>query len=529
MPFAQVHYPFENKEWFETHYPADFITEYVGQTRGWFNTLIMMATGVFEGTLLEGKPPFKNCICHGVVLDSETGLKYSKRLKNYKNPLEVIEQFGADALRWLMMDSPVMRGHDLSVDPEGKFIRDVVRLHIKPIWNAYNFFTLYANADGVKAEFDTSSENLMDKYILAKCREAVEQIEQGLNAYDTPKACAAISNFFEVLNNWYIRRNKDRFWNESNDSTDQAAYNTLYSVLITMCKAGAPLLPYSMEEIYGGLAGDSVHLTDFPKAKALPEDDRLIDNMDFTRNICTTGLAIRSKNNIRVRQPLSKATIYFNPELQISLFENLISEELNVKEVIYSFALTEHAESKLKINFPELGKRLKKEGKETKMKEIIGASKKSEWKEAQIENDVSNLQSTFSHIEIAGEILSEYNQEFQLLLTPKNSENAQAISTNDALVVLDLTLTPELKAEGIARDFVRMVQEARKTADLQVSNRIALQVNATGETAQAIDANKAYIMEQVLATELQMCKVETTHSFEQELDGAMVAFGFKVA
>lgn len=524
MPFAQVHYPFENKEWFETHFPADFITEYVGQTRGWFNTLIILATALFDC------PPFKNCICHGVVLDSETGLKYSKRLKNYKNPLEVIDQYGADALRWLMMDSPVMRGADLMVDPEGKFIRDVVRLHIKPIWNAYNFFTLYANADGVKAEFDTSSENLMDRYILAKCREAVEKIEVGLDAYDTPTACGAVSDFFEVLNNWYIRRNKERFWNESSDEVDQAAFNTLYTVLVTMCKAAAPLLPMTLEEVYTGLTGgDSVHLQDFPKVEGLPEDADLIADMDFTRDICTTGLSIRSKNNIRVRQPLSKATVYFDPELQVSLFQELISEELNVEEVIYSSALTEHADSKLQINFPELGKRLKKEGKEAKMKEIIVASKKSEWKEVHVETDISNLETTFSHIEIAGEILSEFNLEYQLLLTPKNDKNAQAISTNDALVVLDLNITPELAKEGLARDFVRMVQEARKKADLHVSNRIALTVQTQGKIAGAIEANKPYIAEQVLATSLELGEVSSTHRFEQELEGEKIVFGFSIA
>jgi len=169
MPFAQVHYPFENKDWFEEHFPADFITEYVGQTRGWFNTLIMLSTALFD------KIPFKNCICHGVVLDAETGLKYSKRLKNYKDPMEVINQFGTDALRWLMIASPVMRGQDLMVDPDGKFIRDVVRLAIKPIWNAYNFFTLYANADGIVAsdKWLVASEDVMDKYILAKMNQEV--------------------------------------------------------------------------------------------------------------------------------------------------------------------------------------------------------------------------------------------------------------------------------------------------------------------------------------------------------------------
>ena len=168
----------------------------------------MLATALFD------KPPFKNCICHGVVLDAETGLKYSKRLKNYKDPKEVIDQFGADALRWLMLASPVMRGQRTMVDPEGKFIRDVVRLAIKPIWNAYNFFCLYANADGVKAKFATDSKDIMDRYILAKCTQAVETVEKALDAYDTPTATRSRQQFFEALNNWYIRRSKERFWSE---------------------------------------------------------------------------------------------------------------------------------------------------------------------------------------------------------------------------------------------------------------------------------------------------------------------------
>lgn len=516
MPFAQVHYPFENKEWFDTHFPADFITEYVGQTRGWFNTLIILATALFD------KPPFKNCICHGVVLDSETGLKYSKRLKNYKNPLEVIDQYGADALRWLMMDSPVMRGHDLSVDPEGKFIRDVVRLHIKPIWNAYNFFTLYANADGVKAEFDTSSDNLMDRYILAKCREAVEQIESGLDAYDTPSACAAVSDFFEVFNNWYIRRNKERFWNESNTETDGAAYNTLYSVLVTMCKAAAPLLPLTLEEIYRGLTGcDSVHLQDFPDAASLPEAKKLITDMDFIRSICNTALSVRSKENVRVRQPLESLKIIADLEKLKSLlnydewsdYMDIIRDETNVRIVGSSGDpndLTRMAEKTLKLNNQILGKRLP-----AKMKQIIPASKQGKWEMKD------------GDLIIEGETLLP--EEYDLQLTPKQGvTGAAALSTNDALVVLDLNITPELAAEGLARDFVRMVQEARKNADLHVSNRIALTVQAEGKVAEALQANKPYISEQVLATSLELGEVSATHRFEQELNGEAVIFGFSV-
>ncbi|MFO0109764.1 MAG: isoleucine--tRNA ligase, partial [Alphaproteobacteria bacterium] len=366
MPFAQLHYPFENKERFERAFPADFITEYIAQTRGWFYTLQVLSAALF------GKAPFKNCICHGVVIDEETGLKYSKRLKNYKDPKEVMHHYGADALRWMMLASPVMRGADLAVDPDGKFIRDVVRLHIKPIWNAYNFFTLYANADGVKAQMvtgDTSSPatHLLDRYILAKCRAAVERVRASLDAYDTPGACEAISGFFEVLNNWYIRRSKERFWAEikvtdpSSPSYDgfavaskQAAYDTLFTVLNVMMRAAAPLLPFTAEAVYRGLnftphqttmsfdspsggelskprsplegepasarAGGgiiSVHLQDFPEMEALQDAQALITQMDWVQDVCNAASAIRNKQNIRNRQPLRSLKIVgYNPVLE---------------------------------------------------------------------------------------------------------------------------------------------------------------------------------------------------------------------
>ncbi len=262
MPFAQVHYPFENKDWFEHHFPADFIVEYQAQTRGWFYTLMVLGTALFD------KPPFKNCICHGVVLDDK-GQKLSKRLNNYADPNEIFDKFGADALRWFMLSSPVMRGGEMHIDKEGKFIRDVVRLAIKPIWNAYNFFCLYANADGIKAKLAADSTDVMDRYILAKCKQAVEAIGKAFDNYDTPAATDAVSQFFEALNNWYIRRNKERFWKTEHDADKQSAYDTLYTVLTTMCRAAAPLLPLTCEEIYKGLTGErSVHLTDFPSLRA---------------------------------------------------------------------------------------------------------------------------------------------------------------------------------------------------------------------------------------------------------------------
>ena len=561
MPFAQVHYMGEEtkdpavKKWFEEHFPADFITEYVGQTRGWFNTLIMLSTAIFD------KIPFKNCICHGVVLDAETGLKYSKRLKNYKDPMEVIDQFGADALRWLMIASPVMRGQDLMVDPDGKFIRDVVRLAIKPIWNAYNFFTLYANADGVKASscelrsnstgsqqvgrdpvqpYDSQDDrNIMDRYILAKCAQAVAQIETAMNAYDTPSACEAVLQFFDALNNWYIRRNKERFWKSEHDGDKQAAYDTLYTVLTTMCRAAAPLLPLTCEEIYRGLTGEgSVHLTQFPdchpalvagseKKDQIPQqvrydtsaDNELIAQMDFAQDICNTALSIRNKLNIRVRQPLSSFIlskiglvskhVMGSSEISVACWheiDKIIKSEVNVKHIVLA-NVSSYATLKLQINSAVLGKRLP-----AQMKQILPASNKDEWK--QLEN---------GEVEICGEVLlpSEYN----LLLEPKPeyANRAQALSTNDALVILDTTITPELEAEGLARDIVRMVQQARKDADLNVSDKIRLHISANDKISAAISAHQAYILEQVLGQEMLANPPQNpVFTAKNELDGGEV-------
>jgi isoleucyl-tRNA synthetase/very-short-patch-repair endonuclease len=587
MPFAQVHYPFENKEWFETHFPADFITEYVGQTRGWFNTLIILATALFD------KAPFKNCICHGIILDDhrdEQGKpaprKLSKSLKNYPDPLGVFDQYGADALRWFMLSSAVMTGQNLQIDAEGKFIRDVVRLHIKPIWNAYNFFTLYANADGVKAELDTTSENLMDRYILAKCREAVVAIDAGLTAYDTPAAYAAVSSFFEVLNNWYIRRNKDRFWNEDGATTDQAAYNTLYTVLVTMCQAAAPLLPMTLEAVYQGLVGHcdsppacgggkggvslqdknssaltpppqpspasgrgsySVHLCDFPDVsgfhgyEGISKDGSVmpVSNMDRVRAICNASLSVRNRENVRIRQPLSKLIIYnaFDSDSSnwAALSNNdsypaIIQDELNVKMVEFSSALNDVAKKNLIINARIVGKRL---GQKTK--DIIAASKKGEWEVLEYDEAYHFP----SKARVGEELLfNSYNTdedgnvqyEFEIKLEPKAGiKGAVALSTNDALVVLDLEIMPELELEGYSRDFIRMVQQARKDSALQVSDRIELLYQATGKIGAAIQTHSADIASQVLATALAAGDATTLpHHFTQELEGESVVFGFRV-
>ncbi len=275
MPFAQAHYPFDNKNWFENNFPADFITEYLAQTRGWFYTLMVLSTALFN------KPPFKNVICHGTILD-ENSQKLSKRLKNYADPLEIFAQYGSDAMRFYMISQPVMKGQELKIDKEGKAIKETLRLAIKPLINAYNFFCLYANSDGIKAHRIEPQEiknkgikieiikgqevveqsfeqnppkNIIDRYILAKLKLAIAEIDFAMQNYDTPAACGQFIAFFEVLNNWYIRRSRQRFWKSELDQDKIAAYNTLYTVLLSICEASAPLLPFTTEKVWQGLIG----------------------------------------------------------------------------------------------------------------------------------------------------------------------------------------------------------------------------------------------------------------------------------
>jgi isoleucyl-tRNA synthetase len=517
MPYGQAHYPFENKEWFESHFPADFIVEYSAQTRGWFYTLMVLSTALFD------RPPFLNCICHGVILDS-TGQKLSKRLNNYADPLELFEQYGADALRVTMLSSTVVKGQELLIDKDGKMVFDTLRLFIKPIWNSYHFFTLYANADKITASLDFSSTNVLDCYILSKLKIIVSGIEAALDNFDTMAAFNSIAAFFEVLNNWYIRRSRNRFWKSQQDQDKREAYNTLYSCLEVMCRAMSSLMPLIAEEIYLGLTGGerSVHLTDFPKLDSIKTDHDLVQTMDQILDICSSALFIRNSQNVRIRQPLSNLTIITsekytsstskiarktsgspaqpiligehkripkfdvaNLEVQevykLSEFEELIKDEVNVKSIAYSNNLDEYASLKLSLNFPVIGKRLP-----SKVKDIISASKQGLW-EAQGDS-----------LLIAGESLSA--EEFSIILDPKDPNQSKALSSNKGIVILDLNITKELYEEGIARDLVRAIQQARKDAGFDISDKVVLEVRANNAEIESIIKNHAnFINEQTLS------------------------------
>jgi isoleucyl-tRNA synthetase len=489
MPYAQVHYPFENTDWFEKNFPADFIVEYLAQTRGWFYTLLVLSTALFD------KPPFLNCECHGVLLGND-GQKLSKRLKNYPDPIGVFNELGSDALRWFMASSPVIRGQELVMDKDAKGIKDALRLAIKPIWNAYNFFTLYANADGIEAKFDLSSTYVLDRYILSKCFAVIADVKKGLEIYDSIAACRALESFFETLNNWYIRRSRERFWKTDRDQDKISAYNTLYSVLITICKASAPLMPLTLEEIYLGLtrSRNSVHLEMFPEFE-YKVDYGLIKQMERVRDACTAALSLRNNAAIRVRQPLQKVTFIgvSNDSFDEGL-KQLVLDEINVKEWVNldESRINEFANYKLQINFPILGKRLP-----NKVKDIIAAQKQNLWK----------LSDTV--VEIAGEMLLE--GEYTILVEPKSDfiNSIAPLASNDSLVLLDINVTEELKLEGVARDIVRGIQQARKDANLDITDKIEVSIDQNDLIIKsAVSKWQQYITSQTLA--LKISDLSTT-------------------
>ncbi len=493
MPFAQVHYPFENKEWFEDHFPADFIVEYINQTRGWFYTLHVLAGALFD------KPAFQNVICHGVLL-AQDGTKLSKRLRNYTEPSEIFDKQGADALRWYFMSSNIVRGGNTRISDAG--IDDVVRQVLIPIWNAYSFFTLYANVDGHTATTRTDSSHVLDRYILAKTRELLIDVTERLDAYDLPGAAAEIQKFIDALNNWYIRRSRDRFW--APNSNDQAAasaksdaYDTLFTTLTILCQVAAPLLPLVSEEIFGGLTkGMSVHLSDWPNVDDLPSDPALVAAMDRLREVASTGLRLREDANRRVRLPLPNITIAGSGAEDLEPLVWLLMDELNVKNVTLTAEIGDHASFVLKPDGKVLGPRLGRD-----VQDVFGAAKRGDWKRL---DDGS--------ISVGSHILTD--SEYELGLVAEEGQAAAALRSNEAVIVLDTQTTPQLELEGLARDLIRHLQQLRKDAGLEVTDRIEAQV-AGDDAAEILAAHAQDIAAATLANSVVVVTVvATTHRAE---------------
>ncbi len=505
MPYAQLHYPFENVEFFEKHNPADFIVEYIAQTRGWFYTMHVLSVALFD------KPAFSNVICHGVVLDSE-GQKLSKKLRNYPDPLEIFEELGSDALRWYLMSSPILRGLDLRIDKDGSDVQEVIRQVLNPIWSSYRVFTLYANADDYQATWRTDSTNLLDRYILAKSHDLVVKTTEQLDAYDLAGASETVQAFLDALTNWYIRRSRERFWNTDPSAepgaVDADALDTLYTVLLTLAKVSGPLLPFLAEEIWTGLTEDSsVHLQDWPDPADLPADPDLVLRMDRLRDAASAALSLRDERGLRIRLPLAKATIAGADAALIEPFADLLADEINVKALEITDEVEAYGSFRLQPNGRVLGPKLGPD-----VQTVIKAAKAGQWE--------SNEDGS---VTVAGHTLEP--AEFELALLPLDGVAAAALPGNSAVVVLDTEITPELESEGFARDLVRLVQQERKDRDLDVTDRIDLSVGLSDALATRLSSHFDWIKSQVLATDLS---VKSDLATEGHIGDEKITFDFTI-
>ncbi|MBN9152828.1 MAG: isoleucine--tRNA ligase [Microbacterium sp.] len=468
MPYAQVHYPFENREWFETHSPADFIVEYIGQTRGWFYLMHVLSTALFD------RPAFTGVSCHGIVLGSD-GQKMSKSLRNYPDVSEVFDRDGSDAMRWFLMSSSVLRGGNLVVTEEG--IRAGVREFLLPLWNAWYFFTTYANAAtaggaaepdaGYTARWRTDSTNVLDRYILSLTGDLVRNVAADLEGLDSTTAAERLRDFAEALTNWYIRRSRDRFWVGivPGDESTTEAFDTLYTVLETVTRVAAPLIPLVSERVWQGLTGGrSVHLTDWPDAAAFPAAADIRTAMDAVREVSSVANALRKREGKRVRLPLARLTVVRAQAADLAQFENILRDELNVKSVelveldggaATSYGITHRLSVNARAAGPRLGKQVQ---------QVIQAAKAGDWTEQD------------GQVVAGGIPLVPGEYDLALETTGRPEGEALALLSDGGFVLLDTTTTPELEAEGLARDVIRAVQDTRKAAGFDVSDRIRLQL-----------------------------------------------------
>ena len=467
MPFASLHYPFENADKFEATFPADYIIEGQDQTRGWFYSLMVLATALFD------KPAFKTVSVNGMVVD-DNKKKMSKSLGNFVNPEEQIEKYGADAVRLFILGSNFLKAEPVGIDIEGKVFTESTKTILTPLWNAYHFFTLYANAGNIVARNSVSPENALDKYILAELNELISIVGTALNEYKPDVAIKEFVRFLDVLNNWYIRRGRARFWDE-----DQDAFDTLYFVLTNLCRALAPFAPFISDYIYKNLTGaESVHLEKFPSAESY--DKKIVDDMRRVQAVVSVGKQLREQYKLRNRLPLSKLTI---AGVDLEEYANIIKDELNVKTVEFTSEISSVANSFVYLITPKIGARLG-----GALKEIIPAVKRGEF---EISGDTMKVGSYTLNAD-----------EFENRLTVKEGVTGAALPDSTAVVVLDTEINSELVAEGLANDALRFIQDTRKNAGMDVSDRITLEYDADPALANAIEQHREHIMSEALITDM---------------------------
>jgi isoleucyl-tRNA synthetase len=465
-----VHYPFENVDWFQTHNPGDFIVEYIGQTRGWFYTLHVLSTALFD------RPAFRTCVAHGIVLGND-GQKMSKSLRNYPDVSEVFDRDGSDAMRWFLMSSPILRGGNLIVTEQG--IREGVRQVLLPFWNAYTFLALYAPKVGT---WRMDSPHVLDRYILAKLAVLRDDLTGAMDVCDISGACDQLRQFTEALTNWYVRRSRSRFWEEDDDAID-----TLHTVLEVTSRLAAPLLPLATEVIWRGITGErSVHLTDWPAAGELPADADLVVAMDRVREVASAGSSLRKAKKLRVRLPLPKLTVAVSDPDALAPFTDLIADELNVKSVELTDDVDAYGRFEHTVNARVAGPRLGKD-----VQAVIRAVKAGE--------GILNSDGTLT-VGPAVLLPDEYSSK----LVAADPEFTAALPNGAGLVVLDGTVTPELAAEGWAKDRIRELQDLRKSSGLDVSDRIALVMSVPPAREDWARRHSDLIAREILATTFEI-------------------------
>ena len=490
MPYALMHYPFENKKQFEEHFPADFIAEGLDQTRGWFYTLVVLASALFD------RPPFKNVLVNGLIL-AENGQKMSKRLKNYPDPMVVVNTYGADALRLFMLGSQVVRAEDLKFSEAG--VKEILRGVMIPMWNALSFFTTYANVDGYEppageVQPPAKASNVLDRWILSSASQMVEEIRGELDAYNLQKAANRFSRFIDDLTNWYIRRSRRRFWKSSDDADKREAYRTLHYVLLTFAKTAAPFIPFTTEAIYRTLRTkempESVHLCDYPEPNDC-RDEYLEKQMELTMTAVSSGRFLRTANNLKVRQPLAKAVLASPDAASRKMLEEtawIVAEELNVKSVEFSDDEEALVRRSAKANFKVLGSRLGKNMKEAAAK--IQALTGREIGDVLAGKPYKLVLADGTEAEITAE---------DLVVQREEKPGLVAASENGITIALATELTPELEGEGFARELVSKIQNLRKEKGFDVTDRIRVVCSVPEKREAALEANRAYICEETLA------------------------------
>ncbi|WP_406708739.1 isoleucine--tRNA ligase [Trueperella pyogenes] len=484
MPYAQKHYPFENQDWFESHFPGDFIVEYIGQTRGWFYVMHALSTALFD------RPAFTSCISHGIVLGND-GRKASKSLRNYPDPMEMYNKYGSDAVRWMLMSSPVLRGGNLVVSEES--IREAMRHVILPLWNTWYFFALYAGTCNKGEGYVASPINVhdaavladldvMDRYLLARTKLVADAVRTHLDDLDIPAATQEVRGFIDLLTNWYVRTSRDRFWNE-----DKVAFDTLYTALEALMRVAAPLLPLVAEEIWRGLTGErSVHMTDWPNWPAHVVDEGLVQVMDEVRDVVSHAHSLRKANSLRVRQPLRSLTVVTG--LDLAPFASLIASEVNVKEVKIQTA--EESGLEVRKELAVLPREL-----DPSVRRFTSALFKAAREGAWV------LEGGRARMLIDPEIVLEPGQFEATTAVEAAAGSVAEVLDSGAFVVLDTVLDEALEAEGYARDVVRVVQDQRKADGLHVADRIRLSLCVPDARVAAVEANLGMITSETLALE----------------------------